>query len=87
MLDYLQRLIDCSRHGGICHWGLSPRAAVGLTRTARAWALLHGRRHLVPEDIQAVFGPVAAHRLRGPESASHAGDIAARILDRVDVLG
>jgi len=87
VLDYLQRLIDCSRHGGICHWGLSPRAAVGLTRTARAWALLHGRRHLVPEDIQAVFGPVVAHRLRGPESASHAGDIAARILDRVDVLG
>jgi MoxR-like ATPase len=67
VLDYLQRLIDTSRHGGVCRWGLSPRAAVGVTRTARAWALLQGRRHLIPEDIQTVFGPVAAHRLRGPE--------------------
>jgi len=87
VLDYLQRLIDCSRHGGVCHWGLSPRAAVGLTRTARAWGLLHGRRHLVPEDIQAVFGPVVAHRLRGASSSSPADDIAGRILEQVDVLG
>ena len=86
VLDYVQRLIDHTRHSGLCQWGLSPRAGVGLVQTARAWAVIHGRRHVVPEDVQAVFGPVAAHRLRHQMLESQT-DPAGAILDRVDVLG
>ena len=43
--------------------GLSPRAGQGLVRAARAWALLAGRDMVIPEDVQAVFAPVASHRL------------------------
>ncbi len=43
--------------------GLSPRAGQGLLRAAQAWALIAGRDAVLPEDVQAVFPAVAAHRL------------------------
>lgn len=63
LLDYLQRLLAATRENAGFSCGLSPRAGVGLLRSARAWALLGGRGHVVPEDLQAVFPAVAAHRL------------------------
>ena len=63
LLDYLQRLLAASRrHAGI-RVGLSPRAGLALLRGARAHALLLGRDHVLPDDLQALFVPVAAHRL------------------------
>ena len=44
--------------------GLSPRAGLGQVASARAWALLAGRDHVQPEDVQAVLPAVAGHRLR-----------------------
>ena len=43
--------------------GASVRGSLTLERTARAWALLHGRDHVVPEDIERLFLPVLGHRL------------------------
>jgi len=33
-----------------------------LERTARAWALLQGRDHVTPEDVERLFLPVLGHR-------------------------
>ncbi|MDE2406626.1 MAG: AAA family ATPase [Xanthomonadaceae bacterium] len=63
LLDYLQALIARSRkHPGV-RVGLSPRAGLALLRAARAHALLLGRRHVLPEDVQALFPAVTEHRL------------------------
>ena len=43
--------------------GASPRGSIGLVLTARAWALLHGRDYVVPEDVKAVARAVLAHRI------------------------
>jgi MoxR-like ATPase len=43
--------------------GASVRGSLALERTARAWALLHGRDHVVPEDVETLFLPVLGHRL------------------------
>jgi MoxR-like ATPase len=43
--------------------GSSVRGSLALERTARAWALLHGRDHVLPEDIETLFLPVLGHRL------------------------
>jgi MoxR-like ATPase len=43
--------------------GASVRGSLTLERTARAWALLHGRTHVVPQDIELLFLPVLGHRL------------------------
>jgi MoxR-like ATPase len=43
--------------------GASVRGSLTLERTVRAWALLHGRAHVVPNDIELLFLPVLGHRL------------------------
>ncbi len=62
-LDYVLALIRSSRLSPWFITGLSPRAGLALQKCARAWALLHGRDHVLPEDIQQVLPSVAAHRL------------------------
>ena len=63
LLDYVQRLIAYTRNGPGFAFGLSPRGALALLRSAKAWALMNGRGHVVPEDVQIVLAPVAEHRL------------------------
>ncbi|HJU25246.1 MAG TPA: AAA family ATPase [Rhodanobacteraceae bacterium] len=63
LLDYLQALLTASRRHPEARTGLSPRAGLSLLAAARAWALLGGRAYVIPEDLQAVFVAVAAHRL------------------------
>ncbi len=70
LVDYLQALAQASRENGMFAEGLSPRAAIALLQAARAWAALEGRNYVLPEDVQAVLVPVAAHRLRPVKSAS-----------------
>lgn len=63
LLDYLQALIAATRQSRWCLQGLSPRAGLSLLRLARARALLQGRAHVSPEDIQALWVAAVAHRL------------------------
>ena len=65
LLDYIQALLAHSRQAAGFTLGLSPRAGLALLASARAWALLAGRNHVLPEDVQAVLPAVAGHRLRG----------------------
>lgn len=78
LLDYLQALLAASRRHADVRVGLSPRAGLALLGAARAWAFLSGRQHVLPEDIQALFVPLAAHRLVTTRGAS--GDSLARSL-------
>jgi MoxR-like ATPase len=70
LIDYVQALAQASRANGMFAEGLSPRASLALLQAARAWAAMEGRNHVLPEDVQAVLVPVAAHRLRPLKSAS-----------------
>lgn len=67
LLDYLQGLLTFSRQSSQFRGGLSPRAGLSLLRAARAWALLHRRDHVLPEDVQAVLAAVVEHRLQAGE--------------------
>ncbi len=64
LIQYIQDLIDFTRHSGLFNIGLSPRAGLLLLRAAKAWALLGGRDYVLPEDVQLVLPYVARHRLR-----------------------
>jgi len=89
LIDYVQALAQASRQRELFAEGLSPRAALALLQAARAWAALEGRNHAIPEDVQAVAVPVAAHRLRPLKSTGgHAGgsrDLVLRLLQSVAV--
>jgi MoxR-like ATPase len=74
LVDYVQALLAASRTHPEIRIGLSPRAGLALLAAARAHALLAGRPHAVPEDVQAVFPFVAAHRLAPSANARTARD-------------
>ncbi|WP_084049915.1 AAA family ATPase [Deinococcus hopiensis] len=80
LLDYLQLLARATREHPALSVGLSPRALLALLAAARAWAYLAGRRMVLPEDVQAVFAPLAVHRLPTRDPAVRTGDVLARIL-------
>ncbi len=85
LVDYVQTLLARSRrHAGV-RVGLSPRAGLALLRAARAYALLLGRNHVLPEDVQALFGAVAAHRLVADADAGDDTALAKAILHSVPV--
>lgn len=67
LLDYIQALLAFSRQSSRFRGGLSPRAGLALLRAARAWALLHRRSHVLPEDVQVVLPAVVGHRLHPGE--------------------
>ncbi len=85
LLDYVQRLLEQSRRMPGLLYGLSPRAGLGLVRAAKAWALMDGRHHVLPDDIQAVFPAVAGHRLEQGES-SKSTDRVRQLLSSVSVI-
>jgi len=85
LLHYVQALLHRSRtHPGV-RVGLSPRAGIALLRAARAYALLLGRGHALPEDVQALFAAVAAHRLLPDGDAGDPSALAKAILHAVPV--
>ena len=63
LLDYLQALIAATRSGEWFAEGLSPRAALAVLRAAKAHALIGGRGHVAPDDVQAILAQAIAHRL------------------------
>lgn len=69
LLDYIQALLDASRRTLTVANGLSPRAGLALLHSARAWALMAGRDHVMPEDVQTVLPHVVGHRLQAERSA------------------
>ena len=82
LLDYLQALLAASRRHTEIRVGLSPRAGLSLLAAARSWALLSGRSHVLPEDLQALFVPLAGHRLvpsRGSSGEALARELLAEV--------
>ncbi|WP_444916539.1 AAA family ATPase [Microbulbifer sp. JMSA003] len=84
LLDYLERLVLQTRQSPDCAVGLSPRGALALLRAAKAWALIHNRGHVLPEDIQAVLPAVAGHRLQS--DGSNGEQLVERLMRQVDVI-
>ncbi|MEX2281646.1 MAG: MoxR family ATPase [Gemmatimonadota bacterium] len=86
IVDYLMAIVRATRTDDRLRIGVSPRGAIGLFRAARAYALVQGRRYLVPDDIQALVAPCLAHRLLpiGASAATaEAHDTGAAILEEL----
>ncbi len=63
VVDYIHTLIDTSRRHPHIAAGLSTRGGLSLAAAAKVEAYLNGRNFVVPEDVQHIAIPVAAHRL------------------------
>ena len=86
LLDYLQRLIAGTRQHPHLQYGISPRGALALLQAAKAWAFIHQREFVVPEDIQVMLMPVCLHRLiHAADSPAEAAAVLETLLQDVAV--
>ena len=84
---YCVSLANATRRSAELRLGASPRATLHLVRAAKAWAALHDREYVLPDDIQQLVGTVFSHRLLptaeaqiGRRDAAHiVADIVARV--------
>ncbi|MDA0171154.1 MoxR family ATPase [Solirubrobacter taibaiensis] len=68
--NYIVALIRHTRDDERTELGASPRAGLMLLRAAKARALVHGRDHALPDDVQALADAVLSHRIMlAPEAA------------------
>ena len=56
-------LVRATRHLDTVAIGSSVRGTLALNRATRAWAVLHSRRYVTPEDVEQLFVPVLIHRI------------------------
>ena len=86
---YIVDIAEATRRRSDLALGVSPRAALGLLRVARARAAAMGREYVVPDDIKALAGPVLEHRLALTPEAQLRGasrqDVLADVLAAVPV--
>jgi MoxR-like ATPase len=86
--DYVVRILWRAREDPRVELGPSPRAGLMLLRAAKARAMMQGRDHALPDDVQALAEPVLAHRLvLMPESPrGAAADVVADAIRAVRAL-
>ncbi len=86
LLKYIVDVIHATRdHAKVLH-GVSPRGTLAFVRASQGFALVQGRRYVVPEDIKTVAVPVLAHRLdlaAGEDEARLSAQIIREILSRI----
>ncbi|RLA30562.1 MAG: AAA family ATPase [Gammaproteobacteria bacterium] len=87
LVDYIQALIRFTRESPDIETGLSPRGALALVAAARAHAFMEHHSGVFPDDVQAVFGPVAGHRLKPASSSAYRtpGELSRHVLDNVAI--
>ncbi len=72
LIDYVQALVGHTRDSAHFEMGLSPRAGLAVLRAAQSWAMMAGRKQVLPEDVQAIVPAVVGHRLRPVASGDNA---------------
>ncbi len=86
--SYIVQIIEATRNPSKISMGVSPRGTLALVRALQAYALVHGRNYVVPEDIKELAVPVLAHRivLQGiGQDREAAIDCIGRILSQIEV--
>lgn len=63
IIKYIAEIISKTRNHPHLYLGASPRASIAVLNTAKAFAAIHGRDFVTPEDIKKTLSPVLNHRL------------------------
>ena len=74
IVDDLMAIVQATRREPRLRAGASTRAAIGLFRAARGYALVEGRDFLAPDDVRRLVVPCLAHRLLPAGASSPTGE-------------
>ena len=83
LYTYIVTLVTATRRHPSLALGASPRASVALVHLSQAYAFLHGRDYVIPDDIAALFRPAIAHRLALRQEAKLTHQTATEILGEI----
>jgi len=81
--QYMVDLVSATRTAPALRLGASPRALLHLLRACRAFAALEDRSFVIPDDVQALAGPVLAHRLLPTAEAVVAREMPEQVLAKI----
>ncbi|MDR2101571.1 MAG: MoxR family ATPase [Treponema sp.] len=81
--QYLLALVQATREDPNLRVGISPRGSLALYRSAQAYAALHGRDYVIPEDVKEMALPVFRQRLLLSSEAFVRGIIPDRIIESI----
>ncbi|MFN3839141.1 MAG: AAA family ATPase [Cyclobacteriaceae bacterium] len=89
LINYIARIVHETRNNPALFLGGSPRASVALLNCAKAFAAIHGRDFITPEDVKFVAAPVLRHRIMLTPDKEMEGvtpdDVVKQIVDKVEV--
>lgn len=89
IFDYITCITNATRVADDVTLGCSPRASLALLKASRVRAMMHGRNHVLPSDIQELAVPICAHRLilksAHQSTRSSADGVIRRIVQEVEV--
>ena len=89
LLRYIALIVQQTRNSRTILLGASPRAAVAMLNASKAFALLHGRDFVTPDDIKAVTPSVLHHRIQLTAEAEMQGYTPMRVvlslIDKIEV--
>ena len=83
LYKYLVLLVSATRDHRSVSLGASPRASLALKRLSQAYAFMHGRNYVVPEDISDIFRAAIGHRIILKQEAQLGGVTCATVLEDV----
>lgn len=63
LIEFIAQLVGTTRNNSSLFLGASPRASLAIMKASKAYAAIHGRDFVLPEDILAVAAPVLRHRI------------------------
>ena len=83
LYKYLVLLVSATREHRSVSLGASPRASLALKKLSQAYAFMHGRNYVVPEDISDIFRAAIGHRIILKQEAQLGGVTCAAVLEDV----
>lgn len=78
--QYIVRLIHETRKDANTYLGGSPRATLALMKASQAWAYIHGRDFVLPDDVKALATSVLGHRMLLTAEARYKGRTADQLV-------
>lgn len=89
LLRYIAQIIHETRSNPMLFLGASPRASIAVLASSKAYALIHGRDFVSPDDIKTMMLPVLRHRIiLSPEKEMEgvrADDVLKQIINKIEV--
>ena len=89
LMKYIAQIVHETRGNVSLFLGASPRASIALLNSAKAYAAIHGRDFVTPEDVKFVAYPVLRHRIVLSPDKEMEGittdDVIKQIVDKVEV--